>query len=94
MAAPLTVPLDASDCLNREFLEIRAWTLQIAAALDRIDRSAGSAADDPRRRAIDEALRLLLSDRAGRAERIQLLFSLAYDPDWKQELNLARPAAS
>ena len=32
---------------------------------------------------IDEALRLLACPRAGRAEQIQLLLSLPYEPDWK-----------
>ena len=35
-------PLSASDVLNREFLEVRARLLQVAAALDRLDRAAGS----------------------------------------------------
>ena len=81
----MSVPLEASECLNREYLEIRAWILQIAAALDRIDRSSGSVADDERRRTIDEGLRLALADKPGRVEQIQLLFSLAYEPGWKEK---------
>lgn len=88
----MSVPLESTEVLNREFLEIRAWLLQVGAALDRMERGIGSAADDPRRRSIDEALRLLLTPGADRAERIQLLFSLRYDPKWKQEL--AMPARS
>ena len=81
-------PLEASDVLNREFPEIRAWLLQIGAALDRMERGIGSVADDPRRKSIDDALRLLLASGADRAEQIQLLFSLRYDPNWKQEFAL------
>jgi hypothetical protein len=84
----MSVPLEASECLNREYLEIRAWILQIAAALDRIDRSSGSVVDDERRRTIDEALRLALADTPGRAEQIQLLFSLVYEPAWKEKFAL------
>jgi len=81
-------PLEASEVLYREFPEIRAWLLQIGAALDRMERGIGSVADDPRRQSIDEALRLLLASGADRAEQIQLLFSLRYDPNWKQEFAL------
>jgi hypothetical protein len=85
----MSIPLEASECLDREFLEIRAWILQIAAALDRIDRSSGNVAGDERRQAIDEAIRLLLADKPERAERVQLLFSLAYEPGWKEKFALA-----
>jgi hypothetical protein len=81
-------PLESSEILNREFPEIRAWLLQVAAALDRMERGVGSLADDPRRRSIDEALRLLLAPGSDRGEQIQLLFSLPYDPNWKQEFAL------
>jgi hypothetical protein len=84
----MSTPLESSEVLNREFLEIRAWLLQVGAALDRMDRGAGSVADDPRRRSIDDALRLLLAPGADRAEQIQLLFSLQYDPNWKREFAL------
>ena len=84
----MSIPLDALEVLNRELPEIRARLLQLAAALDRMDRGAGSAADDPRRRTIDEGLRLLLSEGPDRAERIQRLFSLPYDPKWKEQFAL------
>jgi len=85
----MSVPLEASEILNREFPEIRAWLLQIGAALDRMERGIGSVADDPRRQSIDEALRLLLVPGPNRAEQIQLLFSLRYDPNWQQDFALS-----
>lgn len=87
----MPVPLEASECLDREFLEVRAWLLQIAAALDRIDRSAGSVAADPRRQSLDEAAKLLLAAGPDRAEKIQLLFSLDYDSEWKQSFAFNEP---
>ena len=84
----MSIPLDALEVLNREQPEIRARLLQLAAALDRMDRAAGSVVDDPRRRTIDEGLRLLLTDGPDRAERIQRLFSLPYDSNWKEEFAL------
>ena len=39
---------DAPDLLNREFLQIRAKLLELAAAFDRIGRAQGTIVDDPR----------------------------------------------
>ena len=82
----MPIPLDAPEVLNREFLEIRARLLHIAASLDRMDRADGSAAGDPRLDAIRRALSILADDDGERAEKIQLLFSRAYDADWKPNL--------
>jgi hypothetical protein len=40
----------ARDVFDQEFLTIRAKLLEVAAALDRIDRAGGSLANDPRPR--------------------------------------------
>jgi hypothetical protein len=84
----MPIPLDAPEVLNREFPEIRARLLQLAAALDRMDRATGSPEADPRRQKIREALAILLEAGPDRAERMQLLFSLPYDPDWKQQFSM------
>ncbi len=85
----MSSPLDAAEILNREFLEVRARLLQVAAVLDRLDRAHGDLSADPRRQNIDRALDLLAEHRADRAEQLQLLFSLPYDPAWKQTMGLA-----
>jgi hypothetical protein len=77
-----------SDVFNREFLEIRAAILQLAAALDRIDRAAGSVPDDARLRQVRHALELLLTDEDGRAEQVELAFSRPYDEAWRQNLGV------
>ena len=78
----MPIPLDAPEVLSREFPEIRARLLQLAAALDRMDRAAGTPEADARRQKIREALAILLDDAAAnRAERLQLLFSLPYDDE-------------
>jgi hypothetical protein len=87
----IPIPLDAPEVLNREFFEIRARILQIAAALDRMDRAGGSLASDGRRKKIDEGLTALLSGDSNRAELVQQLFSLAYDSQWKEKFALSRP---
>ena len=84
----MPIPLDAPEVLQREFLEIRARLLQVAASLDRLGRADGSVADDPRLAKIHEALAILADGQPDRAERIQLLFSREYDADWQATFKL------
>ena len=82
----MPIPLDAPEVLNREFLEIRARLLHVAASLDRLDRAEGSVLGDPRLDKILQALGILADGEADRAEKIQLLFSRPYDADWMATL--------
>jgi hypothetical protein len=84
----MNVPIAAPELLDHEFLEIRAKLLQVAAALDRLDRAQGDVSSDKRRINIDKALRVLTDRGADRAERLQMLFSLPYDENWKTTLSL------
>ncbi|MGD9721731.1 MAG: hypothetical protein AB7O59_05410 [Pirellulales bacterium] len=84
----MAIPLDAPEVLDREFLEIRARLLHVAAALDRLSRADGTVDGDPRLSKIFQALEILNDGRSDRAERIQLLFSRAYDPAWKKSLSV------
>ena len=79
-------PLPAPQALDTYFLEARARLLDLAAILDRVGRGAdATAADsDPRLRKVREALGVLLKRSDGRAEAVQKLFSLDYDPAWKR----------
>jgi hypothetical protein len=74
----------ASEILDREFFIIRGKLLEVAAALDRIERGQGTAAGDPRLEKFRETLAILGRDGAGRAEQLQLLFSLPYEPAWRK----------
>ena len=74
----------AAQILDREFLTIRGKLLEVAAALDRIERGRGSAAGDPRLGKILETLPVLGKPGADRAEQLQLLFSMPYDSDWRK----------
>lgn len=76
-------PLPAADALDRYFLEARSKLLDVAAILDRIDRG-GPRPNDPRLAKVRQALDVLKSDDSNRAEQIQQLFSLRYDPQWKR----------
>ena len=75
--------MNARELLDRHYLEVRARLLEVAATLDRIQRAADGDVADPRLQQIRQAIDVLQSDSADRAEQIQLLFSLYYDPDWR-----------
>lgn len=80
----MTAPTHALEVLNREFLSLREKLIELAAGLDRIGR-AGGVCDDPRVDQIRRCLELLAQPRetADRAEQVQLIFSLPYDPHWR-----------
>lgn len=87
MRKPLmSTATSASDVLQREFLEMRAKILELAASLDRIDRADGSVADDPRRQLIERGIAALAETSPGRAERVQLIFSLPYQDGWRKQM--------
>ena len=80
-------PLPAKTALENYFFEARAKLLDIAAILDRINRGQESGevpANDPRIERIRKALEVLHDQSGGRAERIQQIFSLDYDPSWEK----------
>ena len=81
--------MTAKDVLQREFLEIRAKLLEVAAAFDRLDRAEGDVADDPRLAKIRRALVLLQETEPTRAEQMQLLFSRAYDQEWQRDFGFS-----
>jgi len=76
-------PLPANRALDGYFPEARCKILDLAAILDRIDRGDDPAVlADPRVQKLRAALELLLRGGPGRAEAVQQLFSLSYDPTW------------
>jgi hypothetical protein len=79
-------PLPAAKALDSYFLEARAKLLDLAAILDRIGRGGGGVdvASDPRLEKIERALEMLADAEGGRAERVQRIFSIAYDADWQR----------
>jgi hypothetical protein len=83
----MLAPRDASQVLNEEFLQIRCRLLDLAAALDRLDRAPEHPGHhpDPRLAKIRQALEALQEPGPGRAETIQLLFSIDYDPAWDHQ---------
>jgi hypothetical protein len=86
----MSMPTSAAAVLDREFLTIRAKLLEIAAALDRVDRGEGSVADDARLGQILRSLEILASSHPNRAERVQMLFSLPYDEQWPTRFGISQ----
>lgn len=80
--------MSAREVLDREFLEIRAELLRVAASLDRMERSDGAVADDPRIEQLHSAIEILQSPGPDRAEKLQMLFSLPFDKEWASAFGL------
>jgi hypothetical protein len=83
----------ADQILDESFLQVRAKLLEVAATLDRIDRSSDDGAPlsdqaGPRRGSLDDAVRILLSEGPDRAERLQRLFSREYAADWRRQMQI------
>jgi len=77
-------PLPAARALDQFFLDARCRLLDVAAIFDRIGRGddPAGAASDPRAAKLRQAVEILAGDAPNKAELIQQLFSLTYDPDW------------
>ena len=84
----MTLPLSAAEVLSREFLEIRAKVLEIAAAFDRLERAAGDVSDDPRLARLYKALKVVSEPKCDRAEQVQLVFSRSYDETWQRAMKV------
>jgi hypothetical protein len=79
---------NSADVLDQEFLPIRAKILEVAAALDRLDRAAGSLAADARRAQLQAAIQVLLRPEDARAEQVQLVFSRPFEEGWREDLGV------
>ena len=79
-------PLPATRVLEQFYLDARCRLLDLAAILDRMARGedTGATASDSRTAKFQKALAVLLADSPNKAELIQQVFSLEYDPDWKR----------
>ena len=75
----------AQEVFDRDFLSIRHGLLNVAAALDRVDRAADAqqVQSDPRMNKIHEVLKILGESGDGRAERLQMILSRTYESNWR-----------
>ncbi|MFP6619790.1 MAG: hypothetical protein VB877_10625 [Pirellulaceae bacterium] len=91
----MSIPMTSAEILEREFFEIRAKILEIAAAFDRLDRATGNVSDDSRLKLVEEALRVLQQvGREDRAEQVQLIFSREYNDQWQAEFGISSKDAA
>ena len=76
----------AQTVLDRHYLELRCGILDLAAMLDRVERSPSAAAQlaDPRIELIRKGIEILLTRGTDRAERVQILFSDQYIEGWNR----------
>ena len=75
----------ARQVLDRHYLEMRSKILDLAASFDRIAAAVpdGTGENDPRLTKLQDGLRILLNpEGTDRAEKVQMLFSDAYVPNW------------
>lgn len=79
--------MPAQKVIQREFLELRAKILELAASLDRIDRGAGEP-DSQSMDRIHQGLEILLQPAPNRAEKVQLLFSRDYSQNWRNDFGI------
>ena len=90
----MPTPREVAAVLDRDFLEIRSRILDVAAALDRLDRAAIPPGEPPhpdrRLTQIRQAIEALLEPGPGRSETVQRLFSLDFDPTWRETLGVRR----
>ncbi|MGB6041702.1 MAG: hypothetical protein WBF93_00980 [Pirellulales bacterium] len=84
----MSIPLSAEEVFDRDFLEVRAKLVEVAAAFDRLNRASGDVAGDPRMDKIRQALQMLLESHSGLAEEIQLIFSRPYEDNWQADFDL------
>ena len=85
--------MNANEILDREFLEIRSKLLDVAAALDRLERAKGSVESDPRMQLLTAAAKLNANEsdhNQPRTEKMQMLFSRQYDPEWIKSYDLSQ----
>lgn len=72
-----TCPLTTAQIIDEYFIENRTRLLEVAAFLERLDRSAdgADAGDDFRMAAFLQALQIIASDAPDKMDQVQLLFS-------------------
>lgn len=82
----MSSPMAANAILDRVYLDIRCRLLDVAAMLDRIERSDGGEGvpNDPRWKQLQEGIAILARDGASRAETVQMLFSDPYVAGWNR----------
>jgi hypothetical protein len=85
-----TVERTAAQVIADEFLIARAKILELAATLDRIERSSGDIADSKQMNLLAQGMHILCDEEFDKAKRVQLLMSRHYDPQWQHTMSIAK----
>ena len=80
----------AQQVIADEFLIARAKILELAATLDRIERSSGDVEDSKQMNLLAQGMHILCDEEVDKAKRVQLLMSRQYDPLWQNTMSIAR----
>ena len=83
----MSKPLTPTELFQREFLPMRGKLLEVAAALDRLERKDALLLDYPGMDQISKAIEALRQNGQARAETVQKIFSLIYNPDWNTDIS-------
>jgi len=80
----------AQQVIADEFLIARAKILELAATLDRIERSSGDVEDSKQMNLLAQGMHILCDEEVDKAKRVQLLMSRQYDPQWQHTMSIAQ----
>jgi hypothetical protein len=84
----LFLPPPADSPARESAVQVIPMSLTALEMLDRLERTDGNVADDPRLKRVHEALDVLKKVKQDRAEQVQLTFSRPYDDGWQQTLKV------
>ncbi len=80
---------NSEQVIDQEFLQVRAKILEIAAFFDRLDSESGlSETANGRLKLLRNGCQILLDQQEDKAARVQLLFSRAFDPNWRESMHV------
>jgi hypothetical protein len=83
-----TIPRTADKILSDEFLIARSKILEIAATLDRLAIAPGDIGSTQQMQRLKAGIEILHDQQERKAERVQLLMSREYDPQWRTKLSV------
>jgi len=74
--------------VDRFFLLARARVIELAALMDRLQRSEGDLGPEQaaKLKKLRAAIAVVLDEEPDKAKRVQMLFSLPYDGNWRERL--------
>lgn len=87
---PVIHERSAEKIIADEFLIARAKILELAATLDRLDRAPGDIENSRQSSLLLQGMQILCDSEPDKAKRVQLLMSRQYEPEWIQQMGIAR----